>query len=95
MAGRLRYTFAWVPSYGSAVTTKPNVAVSKFGDGYEQRVSIGLNSNPRQWQVTFASRPNATADEIEGFLVARGRAITEFWAIAIPLRNLGLAAAAS
>ena len=72
-------TFIWVPSYCSAVTTKPNVNVSKYGDGYEQRVSIGLNSNPRQGQVTFSSRPNATADAIEAFLLAQGAAESFDW----------------
>ena len=75
----MSYTFAWVPSYGSAVTTRPNVRQTKFGDGYESRVSIGLNSNPRQWQVTFSSRPNATADAIEAFFVARGAVQSFDW----------------
>jgi len=60
--------FVWVPSYGSAVTTKPNVEVAKYGDGYEQRVALGINNRPRKWEVTFASRPNATADAIDAFL---------------------------
>ena len=68
----MAYQFIWVPSYGSAVTIKPNVIQTKFGDGYEQRVGWGLNTNPRKWQVTFANRPTATADAIEAFLEARG-----------------------
>lgn len=61
-----------------AVTTKPNVHQTKFGDGYEHRVAIGLNSTPRQWQVSF-SRPNATADAIEAFFVARGAVQSFDW----------------
>jgi phage-related protein len=68
----MSYNFPWVPSYGSAATTKPTVQKIKFGDGYEQRVATGINSNPRQWQVTFASRTNDTADALEAFFLARG-----------------------
>ena len=68
----MSYTFAWVPSYGSAVTMKPNVTPTKFGDGYEQRTTSGINNNPRKWQIVFGSRANATADAIEAFLSARG-----------------------
>lgn len=64
--------FIWIPSYGSAVSTKPNVKVVKFGDGYEQRVAVGLNTALRKWEVTFASRANETADTIEAFFEARG-----------------------
>lgn len=74
----MSYAFAWVPSYGSAVTTKPTVNSTKFGDGYEARIAIGLNSTPRQWQVSF-SRPNATADAIEAFFVARGAVQSFDW----------------
>lgn len=71
--------FIWVPSYGSATTTKPTVKPVKFGDGYELRVSSGINSMPRQWQVTFASRTNSTADAIEAFFVARGAVQSFSW----------------
>ena len=60
-------TFVWVPTYGSAVKKKPAVSVSKFGDGYEQRVALGINNNPRTWEVVFANRPNDTANAIAAF----------------------------
>lgn len=72
-------TFTWVPSYGSAATMKPNVTVTKFGDGYEQRCAIGLNNNPRKWQVTFGNVPKVTADAIEAFFVARGAVECFHW----------------
>ena len=75
----MSYTFVWVPSYGSSVTIKPTVQTTKFGDGYEQRVATGINSNPRKWQVAFSSRPTATADAIEAFLEARGAVQSFNW----------------
>ncbi|MBR0568007.1 phage tail protein [Azoarcus sp. L1K30] len=64
-------TFIWIATYGSNVETKPNVAVAEFGDGYEQRVGLGLNITRRRWNLQFNNRPNDTADAIEGFLKAR------------------------
>lgn len=61
-------TFEWVPTYGSAVKKKPAVAVAKYGDGYEQRVGLGINNNLRTWEVVFANRPNAVAGAIGTFL---------------------------
>lgn len=66
----MSYEFPWVPSYGSAVTHEPSINAIKFGDGYEQRVAVGINSDRRKWEVQF-HRPNATADEIEAFLKIR------------------------
>ena len=68
----MTYNFTWIPTYGSAASTKPTVTPVKFGDGYELRVPVGINSTPRQWQVTFANRATATADAIEAFFKARG-----------------------
>lgn len=75
----MSYNFPWVPSYGSAATTKPTVQKIKFGDGYEQRVATGINSTPRSWSVTFASRTNDTADALEAFFIARGAVQSFDW----------------
>ena len=57
----------------------PQLGLPAFGDGYEQRVPIGLNSDQRRWEVVFANRPNATADAIEAFLRARGAVQSFNW----------------
>jgi phage-related protein len=75
----MSYDFIWVPSYGSAVTHKPSVTPLQFGDGYEQRMATGINADRRKWDVSFASRPNATADAIEAFLKARGALQAFHW----------------
>ena len=64
--------FVWNPTYGSAVSTKPNIKPVQFGDGYEQRVPMGINSDARRWEVIFGNRPTATADAIAAFLKAAG-----------------------
>lgn len=65
-------TFTWAPSYGSALTIKPNVTPIKFGDGYENRVALGLNTKLRSRRLESTNRPTALADAIEAFLNARG-----------------------
>jgi phage-related protein len=43
----------------------------QFGDGYSQRLTFGLNQNPKSWSLTWeVSETNA--DTIEDFLDARG-----------------------
>lgn len=71
--------FTWVPSYGSAVTKKPSVTATKFGDGYEQRIAEGINTTPRKWQLSFTSKPNAVADAIDDFLNARNAREAFIW----------------
>lgn len=65
-------TFTWVPSYNASATRKPRVLATKFGDGYEQRVGDGINTNPRDWSLSFEGRKVDEADSIEAFLIARG-----------------------
>ncbi len=72
-------TFIWIPTYGTALTQKPSVSVNKFGDGYEQRVAIGINTIKRKWDVSFANRPTSTADAIEAFFEARASVQSFNW----------------
>jgi phage-related protein len=65
-------TFIWVPSYGAQETSKPTVRGMQFGDGYEQRISYGLNTDLKSWSVSFDNVTTAVKDQITGFLDARG-----------------------
>ena len=58
------------PSYGTVKRSEPKVRVASFGDGYEQRVSFGLNQNPKTYELTFVIS-EADSDTIETFLDAR------------------------
>ena len=35
------------PTYGVRKTNRPNVRLTQFGDGYQQRVQFGLNQDPK------------------------------------------------
>ena len=58
------------PTYGVQKRSKPNVRTVRFGDGYEQRLTVGLNQNPKVFQLTFEVS-ETDADTIETFLDAR------------------------
>lgn len=63
--------FTWTPDLGASQTITPSVQQTKFGDGYELRVPVGINSTPKSWSVTFSKGP-AEAMAILDFLEARG-----------------------
>jgi phage-related protein len=63
------FTSTWVADYGTAVTRKPRLFRTPFGDGYEQVTANGINSNPEVWNLKW-DVPAATAQAIEDFIVA-------------------------
>ena len=58
------------PTYNAQKRSQPNVRTVRFLDGYEQRLTFGLNQNPKVWSLTFEVSEN-DADTIETFLDAR------------------------
>jgi phage-related protein len=59
------------PTYGAQKSSQPAVRKVQFGDGYSQRLTFGLNQNPKSWSLTWEVS-EANADTIEDFLDARG-----------------------
>lgn len=64
-------TFTYTPDFGAAKKLTPRVNLMKFGDGYEQRASFGINSNPQTWELSFSNRTDTETLAIETFLSAR------------------------
>jgi len=58
------------PTYSATKRSEPVRRVMRFGDGYEQRLTFGLNQNPKEWTLSF-NLTDTEADEIETFLDAR------------------------
>ena len=58
------------PTYGLQKRSSPVVRTVRFGDGYEQRTSLGLNQNPKVYTLTFQVS-ETDSDTIETFLDAR------------------------
>lgn len=58
------------PTYNAQKRSQPNVRTVRFLDGFEQRLTFGLNQNPKVWSLTFEVS-ETDADTIETFLDAR------------------------
>lgn len=59
---------------------QPAVKRVQFGDGYEQVMPAGINSNPAAWDLTFVDKPPGRVAAIEAFLSARLGATSFTWA---------------
>ena len=59
------------PDFGSSRRSQPNVRKVQFGDGYEVRLTYGLNQNPRVWDLKWTAKNSTDADAIEAFFDAR------------------------
>lgn len=64
-------TFTYTPDFGASQTKRPRVNSMRFSDGYEQRATFGINTNPQEWSLTFAMRTDSEASAIDAFLEAR------------------------
>jgi phage-related protein len=78
-------SFSYTPSFEATEQSKPRVRVFKAGDGYQQRVRFGLNTNRKEWSLLFTNRTNTERDSIIAFLEARAGAETFDW---IPPRGV-------
>ena len=58
------------PTYGLQKSSAPVVRKVQFGDGYEARLTYGINQNPKVLSLTFEVS-ETDADTIETFLDAR------------------------
>ena len=58
------------PSYGTRIESNPAVNVLSFGDGFEQRLTEGLNQNPLSVNLTF-ELSQSDADTAISFLNSR------------------------
>ena len=58
------------PTYGVQKSSAPVVRKVQFSDGYEARLTFGLNQNPKIYSLTFEVS-EADSDLIETFLDAR------------------------
>jgi phage-related protein len=65
------------PTYSATKSSQPKVRATQFGDGYQQRVTFGLNQNPKEWRLTF-SVSDDDAEIIEAFLDARAADAASF-----------------
>lgn len=61
-------SFNWQLDQSSTQTTELNTQIVKFGDGYEQAVSFGINNARQAWNCSVTNT-KAVIDEIYRFLI--------------------------
>tara|TARA_R100000353_G_scaffold11708_3_gene12308 strand:+ start:2750 stop:3103 length:354 start_codon:yes stop_codon:yes gene_type:complete len=59
------------PDYGLSIEHTPNIETLSFSDGFEQRLTEGLNQNPRKLSLTFKNITESESDTLITFLNAR------------------------
>jgi|TARA_R100001510_G_scaffold23703_1_gene20860 phage-related protein len=59
------------PNFGASKSSQPAIRKVQFGDGYESRILMGLNQNPKVWDLSFVNITETDSDTIETFLDAR------------------------
>lgn len=64
-------TFTYTPSFDATEASKPRARKFQAGDGYEQRIRFGLNTDPKEWNLVFSNRTDTERDNIAAFLDAR------------------------
>ena len=65
------------PTYGIQKRSAPNTRSVGYGDGFESRFTMGLNQNPKTYNLTFEVS-ETDADTIETFLDARAADAASF-----------------
>ena len=58
------------PTYGQVKNQAPKQRVIALGDGYEHRLTVGLQQNPKEYNLTFVVS-QTEAEVIDGFLRSR------------------------
>jgi phage-related protein len=58
-------------SYGLSKSSRPNVVTTRFGSGYQQRSTFGINQNLKIWNLRWENISETDSDTIETFLDAR------------------------
>ena len=72
-------TFTFIPNFPITESSQPQVYRFRAGDGYEQRIQMGLNDDPKEWDLSFNNRSNTERDQILSFLETQGGATAFDW----------------
>jgi len=73
-----KHVFVWSPKINATGTTKFDVLVAPFGDGYKQTAANGINNRTESWPLTFVG-DEEKIKAIKRFLDARQGAESFWW----------------
>ena len=57
----------FTPDKSASTSVTPKLVTAKFGDGYEQRTTLGINTKNYSYSVTFSNRTLSEAQELSDF----------------------------
>jgi phage-related protein len=69
--GNLIPNFWWKPSYNTKINAKPRIKINQFGNGYQQRIPDGLNTNLLEFELIFENRSEKESVSILHFFQQR------------------------
>jgi phage-related protein len=72
-------TFTYTPSFEATESSRPRTRRFQAGDGYEQRIRFGLQTDAKEWGLTFSERTDTERDSILSFLEARAAVESFDW----------------
>lgn len=78
--------FTWSPRVGSSGDDQPNVLSSGFGNGYSQRLSVGVNNVAGSYAVSFTGN-GAYIKPIKAFFVRHRGANHFLWTPPLELQG--------
>ena len=70
--------FTWSPRVGSSGDSQPDILQSKFGNGYSQRLSVGINNIAGSYAVSFTGN-EAYIRPIKAFFIKHKGANHFLW----------------
>ena len=68
-----------IPDRGMAIDQAPRTFKASYGDGYEQRVSAGINNLPESWNLNWTNKTLNEANKIVKFLEDQGGVTAFDW----------------
>jgi len=72
-------TFTYTPSFTASENSQPRAHKFQNGDGYEQRVRFGLNTDAKEWDLQFNNRTDTERDAILSFFEAQAGVTSFTW----------------
>lgn len=66
-------------SQASSSALDQKVVIASYGDGYEQRAALGLNSKSYKWEITLSYLSLTDRNTMNAFYMTHGRVISFDW----------------
>jgi phage-related protein len=63
--------FFWKPSYQTTISSDPRIRMVQFGNGYQQRIPDGINTNLVMFDINFNNRKEKETVSLLHFLQTR------------------------